>query len=258
MPFRVRSYLSVIALAVVAGACGSDSSVTPPLTSQPVTLDQALTELSIPALSAAAESFGGVGAVAPALVPSRCAFEASSQSFVCTPIATNGLTINQSYTLFSASGARQPAFDKATTASVRANTAVAGTVLEGGTALTIDGQQELTLSGLLTGTHTLDGTSTTRITGNVASGSTQIPLTSTITTKITSLVLPATSGDGQKWPTSGTIVVESSTALGPAAPAVTRLTLTFSGSSTVTVSIVGPGISQTCKVDLANKAPSCG
>jgi hypothetical protein len=256
MSFRVRTYLSALALAVVAGACGSDSSVAP--TSQPITLDQALTELSIPALSAAAESFGGVAAVAPALVPSRCAFEASSQSFVCMPLTANGLTITQSYTLFSASGAKQPAFDKATTASVRANTAVAGTVLEGGTSLTIDGQQELTLSGLLTGTHTLDGTSTTHISGTVASGSTQLPLTSTITTKITGLVLPATSGDGQKWPSSGTIVIESSTALGPVTPAVTRLTLTFSGTSTVTVTIVGPGISQTCKVDLANKAPTCG
>ena len=42
----------------------------------------------------------------------------------------------------------QSAFDQATTSAVRANTSIAGTIQEGAQQFTIDGQQELTLSGV--------------------------------------------------------------------------------------------------------------
>jgi len=254
---RFRRRLSVIAVAVAASACGSDSS-TGPIISRPITLGEALAKIDNPALAAAAGTLGAAGTLTPAIVPSQCAYAAASQSFVCAPITANALTINQSFTLFDAAGTKQPAFDQATTAAVRANSSVAGTITSEGTTLTLDSQQELTLSGLLSGHHTLDGTSTTHLAGTVVEGTTEVPITTTITTTITKLVLPASTGDADAWPASGTVVVEASTAFGPVTPATTRITVTFNGSSTVTVTILAPGISQTCQVNLASSEPTCG
>jgi hypothetical protein len=38
---------------------------------------------------------------------------------------------------------------------------------------------------------------------------------------------------------------------------VIRATITFNGTSKVTVALVGPGVSGTCTIDLAAAAPSC-
>src|SRR6476659_3221875 len=107
---RIRRPPAIVALALaaLAAACGSDSSTSPSV--QPVTLDQALGELSTPAVSAAAASFVG-GPELPALASSRCAYQATSQSFTCTPVVASGVTVNQSFTLLDASGAPQSAFD---------------------------------------------------------------------------------------------------------------------------------------------------
>jgi len=254
---RFRRHLSVIALAVVASACGSDSSTGPEI-GQPITLGQALATIRSPALAASAGTFGVAGTFAPAIVPSQCAYAAASQSFVCAPVTSAGLTFNQSFTLLDAAGTKQAAFDENTTTAVRANSALAGTLTTGGTTFTVDGQQALTLSGLLSGKHILDGTSTTHVAGTLVEGETQVPFTTTITTTITSLAVPVATSGTPEWPASGTIVVEASTAVGPVTPASTKVTITFSGSSTAMVSIVGPGFAQTCKVNLASSAPTCG
>ena len=253
---RSRRHLSVIALAVAASACGSDSS-TGPVIGQTVTLGQALAAINSPALTASASTFGATGTMAPAIVPSQCTYAAASQSFVCAPVTTSGLTFNQSFTLFNAAGAKQAAFDESSTAAVRANSTLAGTITTGGTTFTVDGQQEITASGLLSGKLTLDGTATTHVTGTLLEGQTQVPFNTTVKTTITSLAVPAQSGT-QVWPASGTIVVEAATAVGPVTPATTKVTIVFSGTSTATVTIVGPGFSQTCKVNLSNSTPTCG
>ena len=244
--------LFALALATLAAACGSDSSTAPNV--QPVTLDQALAELSGPALSATAASFD-VGPALPALVASRCAYESSSQSFACTPLVANGLTVTQGFTLLDAAGAKQAAFDKASTSAVRANTTVAGTLQQGQLQLAVDGEQELTLTGLRTATHTLDGTSRVHVASISGSG---LPFETTVNTTITGLKLPAPTADGTRpWPTAGTIVVETSNSIGGAPPAVIRATITFSGTSKVAVTLTGPGVSATCTIDLASQAPSC-
>jgi hypothetical protein len=240
-----------LALATLAAACGADSSTAP---AAPVTLDQALSELSTPALSAAAASFDAGQPAVPALAASRCAYQASSQSFTCTPVVASGVTVTQSFTLFDGAGAPQSAFDQATTSAVRANTSVAGTFQQGAQQFTVDGQQELTLSGLRDAIHTLDGTSTVHVT---AVGGT-LPFETTVTTTITGLKLQPPTADGtHPWPKAGTIVVENSTSIGGASPAVIRATITFNGTSKVSVTLVGPGVSGSCTMDLASQAPSC-
>jgi len=243
-----------LTLATLAAGCASDSTTAPG--SQSVTLDQALAELSLPALSATADAFGGGAPTIPAFAASGCAYQAASQSYACTPIVANGVTVTQGFTLLDASGGKQAAFDRTTTAAVRANTTIAGTIDEGGTQLTIDGQQELTLSGLLGPTHRLDGTSTVHVV--VVGG--DLPLETTATTTITGLVVQPPTKDGtHPWPTAGTIKVESSTLIGEGAPdpIVAQVTITFDGTSTVNVTFSGGGVSGSCKMDLASQAPSC-
>ena len=254
MLVRFRRQLSVLALAVVAGACGSDS--TGPTNYPPPTLDQALAELSIPALSAGGASFVDVGAGAPSLDPTSCPYSAAVQSFVCTPISESGVTVNQSFTLFNASGGKQGAFDPATTESVRANTTLGGTLVEQGTSLTVNGQQQLTLSGLVSGPHVLNGTSTISLAGTVEDETSTYPVNITVSTTIANLVLPP-NATAQAWPSSGTITVDVNGSIGPVSVSQARTTITFSGTSTVDVTMTGGGLSQSCKVNLAVSEPVC-
>ena len=222
MIHRVRRPHVILSLALAA-ACSADSSTGP---RAPVTLDQALSELSTPALSAAAASFDASGPAIPALAASRCAYQTSSQSFTCTPVIANGVTVTQAFTLFDGAGAKQSAFDQATTSAVRANTSVAGTFQQGAEQFTVDGQQELTLSGLREAIHTLDGTTTVHVT---STGGT-LPYETTVTTTITGLKLQPPTADGtHPWPKAGTIVLENSTAVGGTLPFETTVTTTITG-----------------------------
>jgi len=250
----------VALLVVIATACGSDSSVAPSTTdganTSHATLEQALAELTLPVLAAGGGSVTTTIPVGLALGIGRCPYTAASQSFVCPPAMASGITIKQSFTVLSASGAKQSAFDHATTASVKTSTSVVGTIVEDGAALTIDSQQELTLGGLLAGPHTLDGTSTTRLSGTFFGDA---PIDVRITGSISSLVLPTNTAVGaQVWPTGGTIVVASSGTFADLPPFTSRLTMTFNGTSTVTLTITENGFSQTCQHDLAKPGlPVC-
>lgn len=257
MLVRFRPGFFALALAVAVGACGSDSSTAPNTT--PATLDQALAELSIPAITSASGVFFDAGADAPALLPSRCPYSSTAQSFVCTPFSASGVTFNQAFTLLTASGAKQSAFDATTTAAVRVNTTVAGTVADAGTSLTVDGQQELTLSGLVTGLHTLNGASSLTLAGTIADGTTSIPIDVTVTTSIVNLVLPANTTPGTPiWPTSGTVTVQASGTIAGVPTGTQRVTMIFLGSSTVDVTVTGNGFSKSCKVDLSKTTdPVC-
>jgi hypothetical protein len=251
-----RRHLPSLALAA-AVACGGDSA-TAPTSYPPATLDQALAELSIPALSAGDNSFVDLGAAAPSLDPTRCAYSATVQSFVCTPISESGITINQSFTLLTASGAKQSAFDAATTDAVRANTTVAGTLVEQGTSLNLSGQQQITLSGLVSGPHVLNGTSTLTAAGTVVDGTTSYPVNITVATSIANLVLPAhESTSSQLWPSSGSVTVDVNGSIGPVSVSQARTVITFSGTSTVNVTMTGGGVTKSCKVDLTKAAPEC-
>ena len=251
-----RRHLPSLALAAVV-ACGGDSA-TAPTSYPPATLDQALAELSIPALSAGDNSFVDLGAAAPSLDPTRCAYSATVQSFVCTPISESGITINQSFTLLTSSGAKQSAFDAATTDAVRANTTVAGTLVEQGTSLNLSGQQQITLSGLVSGPHVLNGTSTLTAAGTVVDGTTSYPVNITVATSIANLVLPAhESTSSQLWPSSGSVTVDVNGSIGPVSVSQARTIITFNGTSTVNVTMTGGGVTKSCKVDLTKAAPEC-
>jgi hypothetical protein len=221
-------------------------------------LEQALLELNSSAVAAGVPRPASV----PNLMPSvwdgkRCAYAAASQSFVCPPETFGDVTFASSLTLLGASGTPQSVFDSTTTAAVRFDATVTGTTTEGPAKFAVDVKQTLTLSGLITGTHVIDGSGTSRITGTVAPASTPIPFITTSTSTITRLVLPA-SDDADKWPLSGTIATESSTSLSGLPPVPSKVEVTFSGTSRAAVVVTVAGVTRHCTVDLASQGPSCG
>src|SRR5690349_21615960 len=143
MSSRIRLVLATLTLALVADACMSDSTVTPDRPAV-ATLDAALSEFSLPALDYASATFSGAGIVTPTIAPSRCQFDGGSGSFICDALTGYGLTLSQHYTLLDGAGSKQSAYDKATTAGLVVNSAVAGTATgyigSDPVALTVDGQ----------------------------------------------------------------------------------------------------------------------
>src|SRR5215207_343641 len=251
-----RRHLCAIVLAAPAVACGGDS--TGPGSNEPATLSQALAELTIPALAVGGLSLVDIDTPAASLEPTTCPYSAELQSFVCAPISESGITIKQSFTLLSASGAKQSAYDPTTTASVKASTAVAGIFVKPGISLAVDGQQEITLSGLVSGPHVLDGWATDVITGTVEDGTATHPVSMRVNTSITDLVLPAhEAGSARVWPSSGRITGYVTGSVGPL-PVSQQTVILFRGTSEATVSVSSGILSKICRVDLAVAQAVCG
>ena len=254
MTTRVR-FPGLAVLALLA-ACHSDSGVGPS-TSTPVDLANVFRELSVPGMTTATTLAGGVALPFAGGIPSGCAYVSASQSFVCPTVTSSGLTMTASYSLFNAAGQPMAEFNANTVASVRVKSTIAGTITTDGTTLTIDGQQDQTVSGLQSSTHTLNGTSTMNVSG-AGSATMPGPFSLRSTTTIGNLVLPA-NGGANGYPTSGTVTVDQvSTFFG--GPSVTsKVVMTFNGTSkvNVTVTLEGKALSS-CTLDLASGTPACG
>ncbi len=256
----VRAVVLLVAAGTLAAGC-SDSAVGPERP-QPAELARLLGEMALPALSGLASTLAPVsvpGLASPSL--SGCAYTAASRSFVCPAVLTNGLTITQSYTLLDAAGTAQVEYGPSSTAAVRTNMRSTGTIAGGGGSVAVDQTQELTLSGLLAGAHLLNGTSVARVAASKASG-TLAPFTSTTTSTISDLALPASAGAQPAWPTSGTITLDATveTAVAGVArgAAVTHALITFTGTSRVVVTFTTGGLTDRCTIDLAGQsAPAC-
>jgi hypothetical protein len=245
---RLRTLVAALAVPVLASACVPADVTLPKV--EP-TLTAALADVSHPALDWASRFFSGAGVVTPEIFPARCPFDATSQFFVCSPLAGNGLTLNQRFTLRDASGGKQSAFDAATTTSLHLENAVTGSPSDDQT-VTIDGQQVLDLTGLGTSRHTLNGTSLT-LTTTLAGGS-QPPAERRTT--ITDLVIPVVAeGAPTAWPLSGTIDTRSRSISATGDTTVFIATMRFDGSSLVTLTITVPGGIQTCRVNIAMLSP---
>jgi hypothetical protein len=258
MSSRIRTTLATLALAVLANACLPDLAVAP---QQIDTLDAALAEVAIPAMTYASATFSGAGVVTPMISPARCRFDEGSRTFVCGQLAGGGLTLDQNFTLLDGVGEKQAAYDMKTTSSLIVRSAVAGTALRDGTKLTVDGQQELALSDLGTPQHTLNGSS---VTVAIVDSPSQLPITSTITTRITNLVIPVVPiTEPAPWPASGMIELRTTTDLGLVIPldasgvTVSTAALNFNGSSIVSLTIVDKNGTRTCRVNIVIEPLGC-
>jgi hypothetical protein len=243
--FRVAAVAAVLAL---TGAC-SDS--TGPSEVQPADLSEVLAELQPQLLASSVSMVSGVQVPSvSAPVPSSCSYDGASKSFVCPNVTVSGVTASRSFTLLDANGAPQAAFDRTSTAAVRMTSTFAGTVTTSTTTMVIDQQQDVTLSGLLNGVHTLNGSSLGHVTGTIGAGSTATPIATTISTTITNLVLPRSSS-GSQWPQSGTVAATITDA-GFASPVTATFSITFNGTSTAQVSVTADGFTTTFTMDLAH------
>lgn len=261
--------LLVLSVGLVAACRGERASAPPP--PEPLDLRGVLGEMVLPGINvvslALPASTSVSASVAPAIDPSRCSYSASTGGFDCPAVTVGGLTVTQSYLLFDAAGKPQSRADRNTTASVRALSTMTGTLsfasgasTPGGT-LTVNRRQDMTLSGLLTGRHVLNGTANMMATGTLTVGSSSQPVTLTEQETTAELVLPAaTPGDTtQHWPRSGSITVDATVGLGggspPAFSTAFRQQMTFNGTSTIAIVTTTAAGTKSCTVDLATKAP---
>jgi hypothetical protein len=249
-------FLSIAAVALVA-ACGSDTGTGPTATT-PVDLSTAFSEMNVPGLSAVASLGGGVTTPTTSGVPTGCNYAAASQSFVCPAVTANGVTITSSYFLLDAAGRSMSQFDASTVGSLRVKNTIVGTLAVNGDSFIIDGQQDQTLSGLQTSTHTLNGTMTLNMSGTGTASTIPGPFSIRSTTTISNVVLPA-HGSANSYPKSGTITMDQTTSLSGSSALASRLVMTFNGTSKVTVTLTVDGHTVPgCTLDLASATPSCG
>ena len=248
-------FLGIATIALLA-ACGSDTGTGPTATA-PVDLSTAFSEMSVPGISAVASLTGGVATPSTSGVPSGCTYAAASQSFVCPAVTASGLTVTSNYTLLDAAGHSMSQFDGKTVASLRVRSSVTGTVSVSGDNLTLEGQQDQTLSGLQTATHTLNGTSTFNMSGTGSSATIPGAFSIRSTTTTTNLVLPA-QGSENRYPSSGTVAVDQTTSASSLS-LTSRIVMTFNGTSKVGVTLTVDGHSVPgCTIDLSKPTPSCG
>lgn len=265
----VRSLVAAVSAALVIG-CGSDSPVGPSASQRTLDLAAIMSQMSIGRVGSipGASTVMSVPATTgvPTLVPSACAYSPAAQGFVCPTATSGGLTFDISYFLYDAAGKAQSAADAATTASVRTVVDTRGTTTvppTNGTSGTVSiaDHSDMTMSGLLTSTHTLNGNGTSHYDLSL-SGSTPIHAVIDMTSETKSLVIPtSTDANTPAWPTSGTITTDSKTVANIAAlgsiTTTSHTVITFNGTSTATIVFTNStiGATATCKLDLTGKSP---
>lgn len=253
--FRAR----LVAVATTASflACNAEPSFGPGSRSD---LSEVLNELSIVKNSIAMEWSRPIRLTEPTVFPANCTYTASAQSFTCPAQTLLGVTVTQSYTLLSARGDPQSAFDIDRTAAVRLRTVLVGRTSVSSSDLAVDGQETLTLSGLLSGTHTVDGSSTLHLNGLLTApnplggGTSTKQINTSITTTVSQLVLQTfpSSIEGYSYtlPTRGTIRVENGTSVAGQPPSVSSAVFPYDGTDHVVVVVTRDGVSHTCDVSL--------
>ena len=246
-PLRLAA---LFAVAAFASAC-SDSP-TGPVAGEAPELSQVLAELQPASLAPLATQISAApvaGLNAPN--PSSCTYDSATKSFVCPNVAITGITVARSFTLLDASGNPMSQYDRTATAAVRMRSSFAGTVTSGASTVTVDQTQDVTLSGLLTGARTLNGTSLGHLAGTIGNGTTTTAIASTISTTITNLVLPQSSTGPDRFPRSGVIAVANTTSIGALPSFTTNVSITFNGTSKAAVVVTAGGATTSCTVDLS-------
>ena len=260
------------AFALVLAAACSGSDAVGPTPSSSFDLARVFGELAVPGASVAATLAAAPGVPTMTFtltgLPTTCPYAATSKSFVCAPTSTNGVSVSLSYQLFDAAGNAQSQGDPATTNAVRTLGSVSGVLQPASTgtnsagAITIAQQHDLTISGLLGDTHTIDGTATTTFGGSFATNPSQPQQITAIVTETTTQTLahvriPARPAGTNAYPLGGTITSDATSTTNGQVLTVHSV-VTFNGTSTATLSVTIGGTTQSCTVSLAGvAAPVC-
>jgi len=161
-------WVAAAACIPMLAACGSDSRTTSePAVSTGIDLNAALSAMSFADVNAFLGLRGLLATPStganPTIIPSACAYSATTQSFNCPTSTAGGLTYTTSYFLYNAASQPQSQLDLATTAAVRTVVDATGTTpipSSNGTSgsVAVTRHTDLTLSGLQGTTRTLNGT----------------------------------------------------------------------------------------------------
>jgi hypothetical protein len=257
MPLTRRIGFAVAALSIVA--CSDSPSGPTPSTVPDVTA--LLAEMSSSSIGMA-EALAGSPSVGVMLSsssdPSTCTYNEATGFFVCPTVTTGSLTVSRMYRFVDAAGHSQPKAD-AQTSAFETKMSVSGKITMTTTeprtstsSYTINSNSDQTLSGLRAENHTLNGLTTTAIEGALQLGDETLPLDEHLKETTSNLVLPS-ARKGQKWPLSGTITIEetSNDFDQPPSGSTYQTSITFNGTSVVTLTFTSPFGTSSCKVDLA-------
>ena len=171
----------------------------------------------------------------PLSIPTGCAYDAGSQSFVCGPnTLPNGLVETHSYQFLDANGGPQSAFDSLTTASIHFNSHLSGTTT-GFHWSKVDDQHDLVVSGLagVETSRTWNGTGTSAHQDSLG----HALIDTHVNTTITNVVLPV-SRTNNPYPLSGTIATHTVVS-GGLMPIDQTSSLAFNGTRYATLTING-------------------
>lgn len=257
--FHRNTAIALVLLALAAiglAGCGKGSS----LTSSTATSGSSTgTTSSIvgTAYDAAAITLGAGDSLAPlplgplgfpGRIPSGCAWDAASLSFVCAQeTRRDGLVETRGYQFLDASGAAQSAYDSLTTASVKLSSHLSG-ITTCGRWSTVDDVRSLVMSGLAGDetARTWNGTAASSRQDSVldANGA-KVLRTTAATTTVENVVVPKP-WRPDSWPASGTITTHVVSSDGTNTTDLTGV-LTFNGTSLATLVVGGT----TYTIDLA-------
>lgn len=265
MPLRAGRGILFVAVAAAFVGC-SDNSTGPTSPSVP-DVSALLSEMSSSTLSGAATIASpmlGAALNSSSPDPSTCQYSSASGFFQCPAVTINGLTFTQSFRLIDDAGNSQSSPNSHTSA-FETKTTVDGTVsmtsasgpggISANSNFTLHGNSDQTLSGIQTGTHTLNGTTVTSMSGSMQLRTgIVLPIDQTVKETTASLVLPKINA-GQHWPQSGTITIETMPTTNLSGD-TSKTVITFNGTSVVTIATTTLGVTITCHVDLTN--PTAG
>ena len=173
MPIALRRGLGLLAAAALFAGC-SDSSTGPSTPNVP-DVASLLAEISSSgigsAVSVASPEVGVVFSSSPSFGPGNCVFDASSGFFVCPTITSNGLTFTRMFRLLDAANNPQSK-PSAQTVAIETKSTVVGTLTftnreAAPTTVAINRSDDMTLSGIQTTKHTLNGRAETSIDGTL-------------------------------------------------------------------------------------------
>lgn len=201
---------------------------------------------------------GWVVATADMPPADQCPYSGSQQRFVCPFLTVQGLTTNRHFQLLDASGAAQSTFSPGSTAAIRTVVDLSGiseAISIPPSTLRVTSHRDHTLSDLRSGSHTLNGMTTTTLEFTTESATGSETATYTQVESISNLVLSR--GMGVRYPESGTITVEigsSDVAFGDRS-----VTITFTSLALATMTVTINGDERGCLVDLRQPevAPGC-
>jgi len=264
-----RAVIAALAAALVAG-CGSDSPNAPATPQHTLDVAAILSQMSIGRVSSVPGASAVLSLPAPIGVPaialSACPFSSSIQGFTCPTVSSAGLTFDISYFLYDAAGHAQSVADASTTAAVRTVVDTKGTANVpptngvSGTVVVAD-HSDMTMSGLLTPPHTLNGNGTSHY-DMTLTGATPLHAVIDQTSVTKNVVLPtASDASSAAFPLSGTITTDSKTVTSIASLGTIAVTahsvITFNGTSKATI-VYTTSLSATvttCVIDLNGSSP---